>query len=134
MKKRILYIIWGCMYALCAGLGHIAEPGNAQSIALTFLALLFFVPPAILLIDALRDGDGKTLRLLRIISIVSLALTFILLLCNVTSALMSEAWGIVLQELLLFASVPMFCSQHWVMSMFAWALLLFTSIPPKSKS
>ncbi len=134
MKKRILYIAWGALYALCAGLGHITEPGSAQGIALTFLALVFFVPPAILLIDALREGDGKTLRLLRIISIVSLALTFILLLCNVSSALMSDAWGIALQELLLFVSVPMFCSQLWVLSMFAWALLLFTSIPPKSKS
>ena len=134
MKKRILYIVWGCLYALCAGLGHIAEPSDAQRNALTFLALVFFVPPAILLIDALRGKDKETLLHLRIISIVSLSLTFILLLLNVTSFLSSQAVGIFLSELLIFASVPMICSQHWVLSMFLWALLLFTSIPPKKKS
>ena len=134
MKKRILYIVWGCLYALCAGLGHVTEPGSVQSVALTLLALVFFVPPAVLLIDALRSNDKKMLLQLRTISIVSLALTFILLLLNVISFLASEATGVFLHELLLFASVPMFCSQHWVLSMFLWALLLFISIPPKKQS
>jgi len=134
MKKCILYIAWGVLYALCAGLGHVAEPSNAQGVALTFLSLLFFVPPAILLIDALRGDDQKTLLQLRIISIVSLSLTFILLILNVGSMLSSEIWGIVLHEMLIFVSVPMICSRHWVLSMFLWALLLFLTIPPKKKS
>lgn len=134
MKKRILYFVWGCMYALCAGLGHINEPGSVQSVALTFLSLLFFVPPVILLVGALRVGDKKTLLQLRVISIVSLGLTFILLLLNVTSALASEIWGTILHEFLIFVSVPMICSQYWVLSMFLWALLLFLTIPPKKKT
>ena len=122
------------MYALCAGLGHINEPGDIQSVALTLISLLFFVPPTILLIDALRSGDNKMLKQLRIISIVSLVLTFILLILNVGSMLASEIWGIVLQELLIFVSVPMFCSQHWVLSMFLWALLFFAALPAKKQS
>lgn len=134
MKKRILYVTWGLLYALCAGLGHITQPEGTQSVALTFIALLFFVPPAILLIDALRSGDRKTLRLLRIISIICLSLTFILLLLNVTSVLMAEVWGAVLHEMLIFVSVPMICSRHWILSMFLWAVLLFATIPPKKQS
>lgn len=134
MKKRILYIAWGCMYALCAGLGHIDEPSGLQSAAMTLMALLFFVPPAILLIDALRSGDRKTLFRLRLISIVCLSLTLLMLLFNVTSMLSSQTVGIVLYEMLIFVSVPMICSRYWVLSMFLWALLLFASIPEKKKS
>ena len=134
MKKRILYIVWGLLYALCAGLGHISQPGDVQSIAMTLISLLFFVPPAILLIDALQDDDAKTLLQLRLISIVSLVLTFILLVLNVGSMLSSEIWGTVLHEILIFVSVPMICSRHWVMSMFLWALLLFLTIRQKKKS
>lgn len=134
MKKRILYIVWGLLYALCAGLGHISQPGDVQSIAMTLISLLFFLPPAILLIDALQDDDAKTLLQLRLISIVSLVLTFILLVLNVGSMLSSEIWGTVLHEILIFVSVPMICSRHWVMSMFLWALLLFLTIRQKKKS
>jgi hypothetical protein len=134
MKKRILYIVWGLLYALCAGLGHVSQPGDVQSIAMTLISLLFFVPPAILLIDALRSDDRKTLLQLRLISIVSLVLTFILLILNVGSMLASEIWGTVLHEMLIFVSVPMICSRYWILSLFLWALLLFITIPPKKKS
>ncbi len=134
MKKRILYIAWGCMYALCAGLGHINAPGSAQSAALTLMALLFFVPPGILLIDALRTNNTKTLLRLRFFSMVSLGLTFILLILNVSSMLASEVWGTVLHEILILVSVPMICSQHWVLSMFLWAALLFATLPLKKHS
>lgn len=134
MKKRILYIVWGSLYALCAGLGHIQEPSGAQSVALTLISLLFFVPAGILLVDALRNGDKKTLSQLRLISILSLGLTVLFLILNVTSFLGSEALGTVLHELLIFVSVPMICSRHWVLSLFLWACLLFATIPTKKKS
>lgn len=134
MKKRILYIVWGCLYALCAGLGHIPQPGSVQGVAMSLISLLFFVPAGILLVDALRSGDKKALAQLRLISILSLGLTTLFLVLNVTSALGSEALGIALYELLLFVSVPMICSRHWVLSMFLWACLLFATIPGKKKS
>lgn len=133
MKKRILYITWGVLYALCAGLSHITQPGDIQSIALTLLSLVFFVPGVILLVDALRSGDRKTRLELRWISGVSLGLTLALLVANVFSVLGSEVLGTVLYELLIFASVPMVCSRHWVLSLFLWACLLFATLPVKKK-
>lgn len=131
MKKRVLYICWGVLYALCAGLGHISQPNDAQSVALTLLSLVFFAPGAILLVDALRSGDQKTRLELRWISGISLGLTLVLLVANLASALGSEVLGTVLYELLIFASVPMVCSRHWALSLFLWACLFFVTFPTK---
>lgn len=133
MKKRILYITWGCLYALCAGLGHISNPGQIQSGALTLMALIFFIPGFILLADALKAGDKKTLFHLRLISGISLGLTVILLVANLFSVLGPELLGDVLYEFLILFSVPMICSQHWVLSLFLWACLLFATLPLKKK-
>lgn len=134
MKKPILYISWGVLYALCAGLGHITQPADVQGVAMTLLSLAFFLPGAILLIDALRSGDQKTRLTLRWISGLSLALTSVFLVANVASALGSETLGKVLHELLLFVSVPMFCSRYWVLSLFLWACLFFATLPLKKRS
>lgn len=134
MKKSVLYIIWACLYFLCAGLGHISEPAPVQAVALTLFALFFFVPGTILLIQALRKQDKKTLLQLRWISGLSLGLTFALLLANVFSVLGSELLGDVLYEFLIFVSVPMICSQYWFASLFLWACLLFATFPFKKNS
>ena len=90
MKKVILYGLWGFFYILCMVLGYTVPPEThgAQHAALTFLSLAFFVPPVLLLIDAYRKKEQKTFRILRTVSILSLALTFGALLLNV----MSAAW------------------------------------------
>lgn len=133
MKKTILWCSWVFFYAICAGLGYITDPADSQKPALLILALLFFVPGAILLIDALRAKDQKTLLRLRWISGLSLALTLVLLVANVMSALSSEAVGNVLYELLIFVSVPMICSQQWLLSLFLWACLLFATLLGRKK-
>ena len=134
MTKRILYILWGCMYALCAGLSHISQPGAAQSVALTILSVLFFVPPAFLLINALLQKDKKTLLILWRISAISLGLTVIVLLANVLSALGSTLLGDIMYEVLIFVSVPMVACPYWALSLFLWACLFFSAMPRKSKS
>lgn len=134
MKKRILYISWGVLYALCAGLGYITQPGKSLAATMTVLSLVFFLPAAILLIDALRAGDQKTRLTLRWISGLSLGLTLVFLVANVASALGSEALGAVLHTVLLFVSVPMFCSRIWVLSLFVWACLFFATLPLKKRS
>ena len=134
MSKRVLYILWGCMYALCAGLSHISHPGAAQSVALTILSLLFFVPPAILVINAFQQKDNKTLLILFRISAVSLGLTVIALLANVLSALGSTLLGDIMYEILIFVSVPMVSSRFWALSLFLWACLFFSAMPGKAKS
>ena len=129
MKKRILYGIWIFFYLICGLISNVEDPTTAQSVALTILSLIFFIPPAILLADALRAEDMKTLRLLRIFSIVSLVLTLGMLIANIAVVGASEAVGNVLYQILIFVSVPMVCSQHYVLSMFLWACLLFATLP-----
>ena len=133
MKKRILYGCWVCLYALCAALGHVAEPAAVQAVALTLMSLIFFIPAIILLVDALRAKDKKALLQLRWISALSLGLTLLLLVANVLSAMSTEAVGNVLYEILIFVSVPMVCSQHWLLSLFLWACLLFATLPGRKK-
>lgn len=134
MKQWILYGLWGCLYIFCAALGYVTtDPTGLQSGALLVFALLFFVPPVLLLVDAYRQKDKKTLLVLRIISGTSLALTLILLVSNVASALGGEALGKALYEILILVSVPMVCSQHWFLSIFLWACVFFATMGRKQK-
>lgn len=133
MKKYILYGIWFCLYVTCLFLGYVTEPDQAQQVALLLMALIFFVPGVLLLIDAHRAKDVKTLCILRWISAVSLGLTVVLLIANVASALAPDAVGNALYELLIIVSVPMVCSQHWLVSLFLWACLFFATLRRKAK-
>ena len=133
MKKKVLYGIWICLYILCAGLAHIAAPEGAQALALTVLSVLFFIPGFLLLADARRSADRKQLKLLRWISGLSLGLTLAGILLNIVSALGSDTLGNVMYEVLIFISVPMICSQYWVLSLFLWACILLAALPPKKK-
>ena len=133
MKKSSLMAVWGIFYIICAGLGFIPEPEGAVRIFLTIISVLFFVPPAILLFDALSAGDRKTVLLLRRISAASLLLTLLLLIANFLAALSAEWLGGVLHVLLALGSVPMFCSNYWVLSLFLWAVLLVASMQKRKE-
>lgn len=128
MKKSSLMAIWGIFYIICAGLGFIPEPEGAVRIFLTAISVLFFVPPAILLYDALAAGDRKTLRRIRLLSALSLVLTLVLLIGNFLTAFAPDWLGGLLHVLLVVCSVPMFCSNYWVLSLFLWAALLVASL------
>jgi hypothetical protein len=134
MKKWILYGLWALFYVCCAVAGCVvAQPEGAQSGAMLALSLLFFVPPALLLIDARRHRDRKGLLTLRWVSGISLVLTVVLLVANVASALGSEALGQTLYVLLVLVSVPMVSSQQWFLSMFLWACIFFVTLTKKKK-
>lgn len=134
MKKWILYGIWGCLYIICAALGYaVTEPSGLQFFALAALSLLFFAAPVLLLVDAHRQGDKKTLLTLRWISGLSLGLTLVFLVANVASALGSEALGNAMYALLVLVSVPMVSSQHWFLSIFLWACIFFATVGRKRK-
>lgn len=129
MKKWILYGIWGCLYVICCVLGlAVPAPAGLQTFALVTFSLLFFVPPALLLLDAYRASDRKTLFALRWVSGLSLLLTLVFLVANVASALGSEALGTALYTILVLVSVPMVCSQHWFLSLFLWACIFFATL------
>ena len=78
MTKQTLFILWSILFALCAGLGFLPETG----VLTTAAALLFFVPPAVLLYRAKQVGDDHTRLLIRNLSALSLGLTVALLVAN----------------------------------------------------
>ena len=133
MKKSSLMAVWGIFYIICAGLGFIPEPEGAVRIFLTVISVLFFVPPAILLYDALSTGDRKTVLLIRRLSALSLSLTLVLLIANFLAALGSPGLGSFLHVLLVIGSAPMICSNYWVLSLFLWAVLLVASLQKRKE-
>ena len=128
MNSKILYALWGGLVSLCAGLGFIPEPEGMVRTFLTALSLVCFVPPALLIYRAVRQGDTATVTLIRNLSALSLGLTLLLLILNFFTAFASESLGRLLHSILVIVSSPMFCSGYWVLSLFLWACLLMASL------
>ena len=133
MKKSTLFVLWGGIFIICAGLGFIPAPVGFGRFLLTVLALGFFAPPAVLLYRVKQEGDLHTLRLIRNLSALSLALTLVTLILNFLSAFWPEFWGNVLYAVLVIVSCPMVCSGYWVLSLFGWACLLMVSLQLEKK-
>ena len=133
MREKILYAIWGGLYAVCAVLGFVNGAQGFGKLLLLLTALIFFVPGGILLHDAVRAKDKKALLRLRIISACSLGLTMALLIANILSVSASAAVGEALHGFLVLVSVPMFCSQYWLVSLFLWACLLMLTLYKRPK-
>ena len=125
MNKKSLFALWGGLFIVCAGLGFIRKESQPL---LTLLSVAFFLPPAVLIYQAGKEGDGHTLKLIRNLAGLSLGLTLVLLVANVACALGSEGLGVFLHLLLTVVSAPMVCSGYWVLSLFLWACLLMASI------
>lgn len=133
MKQRILFIIWIVLYGICAGLGFVSQPTDAQSVAMTILSLLFFVPGALLLADAVIRKSKKLLLALRIISAVSLVLTIGVFIANLASAAASDAVGNALYYALVVVSAPMITMEFDLLSLFLWACLLCATVVYRKK-
>jgi len=128
MNRKLLYTLWGCLFILCAGCGFIPEPDGSLGIFLTGLSVVFFLPPALVLLDAVRKQDTAAVRLIRNLSAMSLGLTALVLILNFLTALGSETLGLILHYVLTIVSSPMICSGHWALSLFLWACLLVASL------
>ena len=111
MSNKTLYIIWGILYALCAGMGLIPAPTGAQYGALVTLSLFFFLPGAVLLYRAVRKNDIPALKRIRLLSICSLGLTTVMVIVNFLSFDASEAAGMAVYILLAIVSAPMLCAE-----------------------
>lgn len=133
MKQKTLYILWACMFILCAGLGFIPESEGFGTVVLVTLAVLFFLPGALLLHCAQKARDAKGIKRIRLISAISLGATAVMLVINFACAGASTALGDFLFGLLILVSSPMICGRYWVVSLFLWACLLMASFnkPPK---
>ncbi len=128
MKKWILYGFWVVQFILCAILGLLYNVNAAGQVLQTVLGILFFVPPTVLLIDAIRGKDRAELMRIMIISGVSLVATLVMLIANVLSVGASEAVGLAFHYILAVVSTPMFCVRYWIVSLFLWACLLMGTL------
>ena len=133
MKNSSLFLLWAALYALCALFGLTPLQGSFGSVLMTILSLLFFVPGGILVYRGIRHQDRKLLRTVRILSICSLVLTLIFLTASFLTVLSSDAVGLAMHILLTLFSVPMICSNYWILSIFLWACLFISSFLKKKK-
>ena len=120
MKKTVLYVLWGVLFAVCAGLGFIPEPEGALKWLCTGLSVAFFVPPMLLA----RSGDRNTVALVRLLALMALILASVLLVLNILSSSFSEMTGIILHYVLIVAASPLICSRFWALTLFLWAYLM----------
>ncbi|MBO5129280.1 MAG: hypothetical protein J6B95_02910 [Oscillospiraceae bacterium] len=127
MNQKSCFALWGGMFALCAGLGFIAEPVGLLKALMVLLSLGFFVPGFLLLRDARRRGDRNTLALIRNLAALSLLTTLILLIANFLSVMAGEILGSILYYVLIIVSAPMICGQYWAVSLFLWACLMIAA-------
>ena len=128
MSTKSLYSLWGSMFIICAGLGFIPQADGTVRIVFTVLSVLFFLPPAALLMQADRRCDRFIPALIRNLCIASLGLTLALLVLSFTSAMQAQWLGDLLHGLLVILSCPMICSGYWVLSLFLCACLLMASL------
>lgn len=128
MKKSHIYSFWAVLYVLCAALSFVEDPEGFGKFLLIATGIIFFLPPFYLVLQARKEKDRKTLKVLRLISICSLSLSLVLIVLNFLSVYFSAYAGLFLYVLLVLFSVPMICSQYWALSLFLWACLLMISL------
>ena len=127
MNKKLLFTLWGALFAICAGLGFVAEPGTALKILMSMFALGFFAVGGWILWQAREQKDLATVALIRGLSAASLVTTLVMLIVNFLSVFTSQWLGNFLHYVLVIVSCPMFCAASWATSLFLWACLMVVS-------
>ena len=117
------------LYCACFGLSFVKNPTPGEKAFLTGLSVVFFLPAFWLFFIAKKENDRKTIKVLRWISIGSLALTLVLLIANIASVMGSPGLGRVLHLLLRLVSVPLETSHTWALSLYFWAILMVLTLP-----
>ena len=136
LNKYILFALWAGMYVLCAVLGFLPPQEGGNRVLLVVMALLFFLPPALVIYRCWLDKDKKMLRLLRLIALAVLIATVTVLVLNLLSValilIMPESAALVVGDilyyLLILVSNPMICGQSWGIGLIGWAALLWSCI------
>lgn len=125
----ILWIAWGFLYALCLALSLLVPlPAGLVKAAMTAIGVIFFVPGTLLLVDGFRRRDRALIKKLRLIGIVSLALTTAgLVAFFMCGLLQNTAAADIAFYALAAVSQPMLCAQYWGLSLFLWAALTLST-------
>lgn len=127
MKQKALFVLWGGLFILCAGLGFIPQSEGFLRGLMTAAALGFFLVGWLILYRADKTGDRDSLLLVRNLSLLSLGLTLLLLVFSFLTLNVSQWLGDLVHVILVIVSSPMICSGYWALSMFLWACLLLTA-------
>ena len=125
MSNTVLYALWGGLYALCAALGFITEPGPAMRLLMILLSVALFVPPFVLNYRAAKAKDRRTLELVRNLALGWLVVTSILLVASFLTVFSAEWVGNLLHSLLTTVGSPLVCSDNWAWTLFLWACVFF---------
>ena len=96
MKQKCIYLLWLFVYIICVGLGTLYEDILVLQIFQGLFAVLFFVPPVLLVLEGLKDGQKKYLVQIRVISIVSLALTLAFMIANIAGLALLLVFSIII--------------------------------------
>ena len=127
MNKKLLFTLWGVLFAICAAFGFIGQPGTAVMILGYLFAFGFFGIGGWILWQAHMTRDRATITLVRNLSLASLITTSILLVANFLSVFASQGLGNFLHYMLIIVSSPMTCAPSWAVSLFLWACLMVAS-------
>ena len=134
MKEKILYLFWLAMYIICVGMGTILERNILIHILLMVLALAFYIPGLLLVIEGIKQNNSKILLRVRIVCICSLVLSLVFIVANIASVYASSSVGNVLNQVLLIVATPMHCCYYRFISLFLWACLFIGTMPRLWKS
>ncbi len=126
MKTKTLWLLWAFFFLACALLGFVRDLGGPLWLW-SAAGLCFFVPPALLILRARKAGDGRTLAIIRYLTMASLGATAALLVLNFLAFSGSQVLGVFLDGLLTIISAPMMAMNSWALSLFLWACLLFAA-------
>lgn len=132
MSYTVLYILWGVLFAVTAGLGFVPSPEGMTKTVFMLLAGAFFVPGWTILAKANKEGNTKHKTVVRNLCVASLGATLLLMVVNLLSAGWSEAVGNALHAALTIVSAPMMCGQTYLLGLFMWGCLLMGSVSKPS--
>lgn len=126
---KTLYLMWAFMFVLTAVLGMLypSATGNTAQTVLMVIASGYFLPPWAIMTRGQKEKQVKHVKIVRYLSIASVAATCVLLSMNILSVGMSEAVGNALQALLTIVSAPLVCSNFYVMPLFLWGMLIMAT-------
>ncbi len=119
--------VWAGLFILCATVGFLPADETALAVVYTAFAVLFFLPPGLLIKKAWGEKNEKELRFVKVLSLVSLGTTFGLMIANLLSVLAPIWVGDVLNALLVILGTPMMCSRVPLLTLLLWAVLFFTA-------
>ena len=124
MKTKQYWIAWAYLFVLCAVLGFLPEPTGGLRWIFMAIGLAFFVPGIVLAYQADVRDRVEVIRQVKWVSIIALIVAVVMILANIASTLLPDAWGIVLQWMLNIFASPMGCGQSPALTLFGWAFVM----------